>query len=537
MTSSAAEKLSFRELVTQNRRVRSRIGYEFDPADDVWKLYPQSIDFTTLAEMTTPDFRDEVKGAFERILASQKISESYVGSMFTALLDCLHAHLRSTGQPASKLTDPMIEAWRMNASSKHYTQTLKGLIKYARKQDRTAFAEVTEKTLKRLTSPDSDVEYVLALDPKRGPWLQGEVALQDVAVESAYASGEWHPEKYLMVQLLRTFGMRIESLAFMKVGDVRALFLGHRTAQVRWPFRKNDLPVEQAMWHPLSSGLARAMEEYLELRLDGLPRDEWESLPLFTPEGQPGAFLRPTNPNMRAQGIEAGQFQGHCRAETLSGRFTAAMNSLRLTTSRTGTEEPMYFFPHRERHTVGMRLALKGFSARHIALFLGHSSEKSGRAYVDLAVMCFQMRNPKFFHLMDSVGAIYSNETLSKEEINSSYDLVISKEASVKTGGLSVVGGGSCEGCHFAGASSDVEPWPCLSCPKFHLYEDADLQPIWDILQERKALLENPDGGWNSRFDPAILKTLQRYEALLIAAETHRRDSLEARGRIEERVQ
>ena len=183
----------------------------------------------------------------------------------------------------------------------------------------------------------------------------------------------------------------------------------------------------------------------------------------------------------------------------------------------------MHFNPRRERHTVGTRLALKGYSAQMIALRLSHKSSQSCTSYVDLARMAMQMRNPKFFHLMDNVGSVFTNPVVSRAEIEESLTPIISVEATTATE-ITLVGGGSCGNCMFAGDASTGEPWPCLSCSRFQLYEDADLQPLWDILLERKAYMHHQDGTWNNRFDPDIRTQFDRYEALLIGAERRRRE-------------
>lgn len=523
-------KPTFHEIVSQALTVEAKSGYEIDPHEDRWELKGGWIDFTTLDEILTERFKLEIKQRFENLVGARQLSDGMIISCFVALRDCLRNASGAANSVIDELSDEIIEAWLNEPSGNNYPIALKSFVSHCRKQDRTAFPEVTDSVMKRLNQAYEAAEHVLTLDPKRGPWLHGEVAIQDMAIENAYAAGDWHPEKYVLVQLLRTFGMRIESLAFMKVGDVRLPMLGDTVADIRWPFRKNELPTEKAMRHALPDGLRAALEDYLELRLVGLPRDAWRNEPLLTVKGLPGAFPRSINPEIRAESIKAGPYQGHPKAPVLANRFVAAMKDLKLKTRRTGREEPMHFTTHRERHTVATRLALKGFSAAHIAAFLGHISENSCRAYVDLAVMCFQLREPRFFHLMDDIGAIYSNPSLSQREINESYDVVISKEATSNTGSLAVIGGGTCSGCAFAGASSDLEAWPCLTCERFHIYEDADLQPLWDIIQERKAALTNPDGTWNSRFDPDIFATLQRYETLLVAAEMHRRNQREERN-------
>lgn len=528
-------KPSFHEIVSQALTVEAKSGYEIDPHEDRWELKGTWIDFATLDDVVTPDFKAELKQRFGALVGDRQLSDGMIGLCFTALRDCCRNTFNDNGALVAELSDQSIEKWRVAPSSNSYLINLKIFITHCRERDRTAFPGITNAVLQRLKSHQSH-EYVITLNPKRGPWLQGEVTIQDTAVENVYTTGLWHPEKYVLVQLLRTFGMRIESLAFMKVADVRLPMLGDDVADVRWPFRKSELPVEKALRHALPDALRAAMEEYLHIRLSGVPREAWPNEPLFTATGLPGAFPLPPNPAKPPKPIKEGPYKGHPTAKVLGNRFVAAMKSLALMTRRTGKEEPMHFTTHRERHTVASRLALKGFSAAHIAAFLGHSSEESCTAYVDLAVMCFQLREPKFFHLLDDLGAAYSNPLVSQAEINKTFDIVISKEATLNTGALAVVGGGTCVGCAFAGASSDLEPWPCLSCPKFHIYEDADLQPLWDILQERKMALTNADGSWNSRFDPDILATLQRYETLLIGAEAHRRTHRGDSNRISEDV-
>ncbi|WP_372922796.1 hypothetical protein [Roseovarius sp.] len=521
-------KQSFHDIVSRAQSIEAKSGYTIDPTDDRWELKGGWIDFSTLDDVATPVFRAEIKQRFVSLVEARHLSDATLVQFFYAVRDSLRAAFVSMGTPASDLSDEIIEAWRHEPSGIGYPIFLKVFVDNVRSQDRKAFPSLSKAMLNRLKNSKNEDSHVLTLDPKHGPWLQSEVAIQDTAIDKAYVSGHWHPEKYVLVQLLRTFGMRIESLAIMKVSDLKLPMLGDLVAEVRWPFRKNDKPVEQAMLHALPDALRYALEDYLGLRLAGIPARAWPTLPLFTPEGLPGAFQTSIDPARRGQPIKEGPYQGHAKASVLRTRFTTAMKGLNLTTARSGVEEPMHFTSRRERHTIGTRLALKGFSAVHIAAFLGHTNELSCTAYVDLAVICFQLREPRFFHLMDKIGAIYTNPLVSQEEINASYDIVISKEATFNTGSLAVVGGGTCAGCSFAGSSSDVEAWPCLTCPRFHIYEDADLQPLWDIIQERKAGLMNPDGTWNSRFDPDILATLQRYETLLIGAEMHRRTLLEA---------
>lgn len=522
-----ARKKNFYDVVARPTIVRSQSGYINKVESDTWELHKRQIDYGLLADAVTHSFLQEIKHCFADLINTQLYGDDYIRSFFIALKDCIHFSFRGTGQKISALTDAMIEDWSAESSGTTYPYNVKLLINASRARDPRAFPYVAGKTLKKLKKPDSDVVNVLSLDPRQGPWLEREVLDQDKAIEAAYTSGAWHVERYVMVQLFRLYGMRPDQVANMKVGDVRCQFTGYAKGEIRWPFAKNDLAPDQAPWWPLGGSLLPAIERYLALRLDGIPPNEREKLPFFTPEGLPGAWkvAKPIKPS-REPGYE-----GHLLSSTLSRRFVYAMQSLDLHTCRSGKSEPMHFSARRERHTVGTRLALKGYSANMIALRLGHRHPKSCTAYVDLARMTMQMRNPKFFHLLDDVGSVFTNPVVPRVEIEENLTPIISVEATTATE-IALIGGGSCGSCMFAGDATTGEAWPCLSCPRFQLYEDADLQLLWDILQERKAYMHNPDGSWNNRFDPDIRAQFDRYEALLIGAEGRRREVVAERSAI-----
>lgn len=521
------QKKNFFDIVSKPTTFRSQSGYINDVDADVWELRGRPINYGLLADAVTEDFLEEIKRHSAVVLNAQGHSDSSFRSYFGALKDCLHFAFRGTGRKVDTLTSAMIDEWRDEASGATYPYQLKLFITAVRARDPKAFPSVTDKVLKTLKGRNVDDVYVLTLDPKNGPWLEREVLDQDRAIEQVYTSGAWHVEKFVVVQLFRLYGMRPEQLARMKVRDVRCRPTGHAKGEIRWPYVKNDLSIDQALWWPLGGSLLPAMEAYLELRLDGIPRNEQERLPLFTPEGLPGAWrVKSELKRSREPGYE-----GHPMGDQLSKRFVAAMTSLGLETHRRGQPEPMHFNPRRERHTVGTRLALKGYSAQMIALRLSHKSAQSCTAYVDLARMAMQMRNPKFLHLMDDVGSVFTNPVVSHAEIEEDLTPIISLESTTATE-IALIGGGSCGNCMFAGDAATSEPWPCLSCPRFQLYENAELQHLWDILQERRAYMQEEDGSWNNRFDPDIRAQFDRYEALLIGAERRRREVAAERAAI-----
>lgn len=519
MNVMATQEKNFFDIVAKPTTVRSQSGYINNVDSEIWELRARRINYRLIADAVTEGFLEEIKGHFATIVNTQGHSDSTVRIYFSALKDCLSYAFRGTGKKANTLTSPMIEEWRDDVLAIDYPYILKLFITAARTRNPQAFPNVNKKVIRTLNKPKAEVMHVLSLDPQKGPWLEQEVLDQDRAIERAYTSGAWQVEKFVFVQLFRLYGMRPEQVANMKIRDVRCRATGHEKSEIRWPYAKNDLPPDQALWWPLGGALRQAMEAYLSLRLDGIPPRERERLPLFTPEGLPGTWRITKEVRVSK---EPG-YEGHILSVTASQRFNVTMRSLGLKTSRTGKPEFMNFNPRRERHTVATRLALKGYSAQMIAFRLGHKNPQSCAAYVDLARMAMQIRNPKFFHLMDDVGSLFTNPVVSLGEIEEGLTPVISVEAtSAKE--VALIGGGSCGNCMFAGDTTAGEPWPCLSCSRFQLYEDADLQPLWDILQERKAYMQFEDGGWNSRFDPDIQAQFGRYEALLIGAERRRRE-------------
>lgn len=522
-----AQKKNFYDIVAKPTTVRSQSGYVNDVDADVWELRGRPLNFEMLTDAVTERFLEEIKRYFAIMLNAQGHADRTFVVFFRALKDCVHFTFRGTQQKVDALTSAMIKEWRDETMGAHYPYFLKLFITAVRARDSKAFPMVTGKVLRTLKQPDADVLHVLSLDPQQGPWLEREVLDQDRAIDHAYTSGAWHVERFVFVQLFRLYGMRPEQHANMKVGDVRCRSTGYAKGEIRWPYAKNDLDAEQALWWPLGGALLPAMEAYLDLRLDGIPPNQHERLPLFTPEGLPGAWRIVVKLKVNR---EPG-YEGHLLGDHASNRFVGAMTSLGLKTSRSGQPEPMNFNPRRERHTVGTRLALKGCSARMIALRLSQKNPQSCTAYVDLARMAMQMRHPKFYHLMDKVGSVFTNPVVSRAEIEDTLMPIISVEATTAKE-VALIGGGACGNCMFAGDATTGEPWPCLSCPRFQLYEDADLQPLWDILHERKAYMHHEDGSWNNRFDPDIRAQFDRYEALLIGAERRRREVVAERTSI-----
>lgn len=362
---------------------------------------------------------------------------------------------------------------------------------------------------------------VLTLDPDKGPWLESEVLAQDTALERAYTVSAMPDEKYLLAQLFRRYGPRNVQLANLKVGDVRlpALHDGVAEALIRFPFAKANVSINVSPWRPVRSDIEQAMLSYLETRLINIPRREWDKLPFFSPKGLPGVWDKSGGAPKASK--ETG-FEGHCMAQTVAKRFVGIMDGLGLVTYRTGEAKPMSFNTQRERHTIGTRLALQGLNANQIADMLMHTDPTSCEAYVHLGVQHFQLMRDKLDLPMTPVASNFLNEPVEKEELfEGELDVIFSRDIAE----LPVAGGAKCGSCSFKIDGS--APWACLTCPKFRIFADADLELLWEDLQHRKAYLYDANGEFSHRYDPNMEKTFERYEQALINAEARRQEYLE----------
>ena len=367
---------------------------------------------------------------------------------------------------------------------------------------------------------------MLTLDPDKGPWLESEVLAQDVALERKYTAGDLPVEKYLIAQLFRRYGPRNVQLARLKVGDIRLVRL-HDVPQssIRFPWAKNGQPIETSPWRPIRADIEDAMRSYLEIRLADIPRREWDGLPLFMPEGLHGVW------NTRGSTSKADKttgFEGHCMPKTIGIRFALIMKSLGLVTRRTGESRPMSFNSHRERHTIGTRLALQGLNAAEIADMLMHKDPESCEAYVKLGVQHFQLMREKLDVPMTPVAANFLNEPIEQEELfEGELDVIVARDIP----DFPVTGGAKCGDCSFKIDGS--APFACLTCPKFRVFADADLSLLWDELQHRKAYLYEENGEFSHRYDPSMEKNFERYEHALINAEARRREYCEQHKLVE----
>ena len=507
------------QAVATRQRRKTSANFEFDIASDTWEIASgKYIHWALYGHLATPAFIKRLKeDIFAPLLSNNSHSPGSVQSRELALRNCLQFTHDEGADLVDDLTDDIIAAWRPEASGKHYPWLVKTLITKAREIDKQYFPHVTTRLLDKIKTPKRTVnEDVVTLDADHGPYDTHENQLIQMAIEEAYP-GEWHPEKYCLVQLFRDTGMRRESMSRLKVRDLRLPMLGHDTPQIRFPFAKNTETIDRApFWNIQRPRLAKALEDYLELRLQGIPRDEWGALPVFTPEGLPGAFV--------SEGASGGQqgskklrqedgYLGHANGDTLGKRYVYALKGLKnaanietgeetgLISHRTG--EVINFTPHRERHTKAMQLAFKGCNADQIAYFMGHASINSANAYVNTSILINQILNHEFLDAAAPIiSAFQKAATIDEMEESDLFPVTHAVDQNDNPEDpdfiKKIIGGGNCGGCPYE-AQSDLNTtkkiWACLTCPSFQVWVDADLNPIYNQILRSLARLKDPNTG------------------------------------------
>ena len=519
-------KSDFHALVEAQRKIVSSSGYSFDLADDVWSLHGKDLNFNRLEEFATCEFVASLKSIFAKIIEDKKVGDGTVANYYSSLLNLLTYAYDASNRPTEDISDEVLKGWVTSSSISSYLASIKAFIQKAQKKDPEAFPNISAEALSKIHVVQSEYIDVLTLDPKKGPWLESEVLAQDAALERAYTAGDLPAEKYLIAQIFRTYGPRNVQLANLKVGDVRLSGLHDvKQSSIRILWAKNNRPIETSPWRPVRADIEDAMRSYLDMRLANVPRRQWDNLPFFTPEGLPGTWQKKGG---KPQANKATGFEGHCMPKTMGRRFERIMNSFDLITHRTGEPKPMSFNSHRERHTIGTRLALQGLNAAEIADILLHTTPESCEAYVKLGIQHFQLMREKLDVPMTPVAANFLNEPIKQEELfEGDLDVIVARDIP----DLPVTGGAKCGDCSFKIDGS--APWACLTCPKFRVFADADLSLLWDELQHRKAYLYDDRGEFSYRYDPSMERTFQRYEQALINAEARRREYSEQHNLVE----
>lgn len=506
------------QAVANRKRFKTSANFEFDIASDTWQISASLyIHWALYGHLATPAFIKRLKeDIFAPLLSNNRLHARTVYGYQVALKNCLEFTHDKDADLVDDLTDDIIAAWRPEASGKKYPFALKTLIKKAREIDKQYFPHVSTRLLDKIKTPKfTKYEDVVTLDADSGPYDTHENDLIQMAIEKAYP-GEWHPEKYCLVQLFRDTGMRRESMSRLKVRDLQLPMLGHDTPRIRIPFAKNSETIDRAPYWYMRPRLAKAFEVYLKLRLQGIPRDEWSALPVFTPEGLPGAFVSEGAPG----GIQGSKklrqedgYLGHASAETLGHRYVTSLKGLNnaadietgeetgLISHRTG--EVIHFTPHRERHTKAMQLAFKGCNADQIAYFMGHVSASSANAYVNTSILINQILNHEFLDAAAPIiSAFQKAATIDEMEESDLFPVthVVDENDNPEDPEFikKILGGGNCGGCPYE-AQSDLNTtkkvWACLTCPSFQVWVDADLNPIYNQILRSLARLKDPNTG------------------------------------------
>ena len=532
---------SFNAAVNQilaSQTFTGRNGGIYDPLSDDWRQPGSGINihWGPLRAYTTDDLVDLLKRVMADGFKGGQRAEATINGWFNGLRACLEAQFARTSQKADDITDDMIAYWVNVETRKGYRHNFKGFMVFA--QGKTCsianlFPNVSSESLDMIKVTSNAYEDIMTLHPTNGPFLPSEVAAQDRAVEAAYGRGDFTPERYCFIELFRTFGMRPESLARMKIRRLTLPHLnkhGHalqfRPTHISIPFLKNDLPDEQAVDWPLgeNSPLADALSRYLADYLPRLDEAGWLNAPLFTVEGLDGMWGQGRKATLTNK--EPG-YEGHPTMPLVQSRFTRSMERLGVTTRRTGEEVPMHYTPRRMRHTVGTRLAREGFDAMHIGMFLGHANERSSQAYIDVTMLMNLTDDPKFNQFGEEAFTPFEIATQKMLEDESLRGILHIND--VQIGDVftppEVIGVAHCAGCprDVGGPEFSQNAYPCLGCPRFKLRPDANLAPMAEMIRHKMLQMMNEDWQPTAKFDPRHYGDMHRAWCLVVSAEVARR--------------
>ena len=304
-------------------------------------------------------------------------------------------------------------------------------------------------------------------DPEFGAMRPAEDQAVANAINDAFNDGELSLRSYLGIRMFRGLGMRPQSLAYMKVCDIRDTAQGMSIRIPKAKQKGQGARTDFMAWKPVTEGLARILRLYINTEI--IPRfgNDIENVPLF--------FYN----DVRSDREYDTSIQGHLQPDALSKVYRENIKQLGIISPITGEE--LELNPNRERHTFATQLAMNGATADEIAINMGHSSNTSCEAYIDATIDHFQSLErhvgQHFVPIADRfLGKVVksANDTAEFELYNDDFEGV----GSCSTGGCEAV-------------ESGVAPQACYVCRKFNAWSDGPHEELLQrTIHEQQKLLD-----------------------------------------------
>lgn len=445
-------------------RRRSAHGVEFDILEDVWVLRVEggriSINWRDLKCLVTTEFERHIRGIFAKIVAVHpgRSCEAYAAAAKALLRE---AQARA-GSPIGAVDAATLAGWISSQPSASHIPQIKALLGLWRSLRGNGVDDEAFDLAERMNVPQGNAAYanVLTWDENDGPYRPAEDEAIRVALDDAFNEGIITIDDYAFFRLLRGTGSRIESLADLKVEDLRDD--GGRWF-LRIPMKKlrgvAGWRVQFMPWKPISQGLAHVLTMHIQTNIR----------PRVAEEGALG--LAPLFPAARAKDLLVPT--AHRDKRVLFRAYATVLKELAVVSPVTG--RVILGNPRRDRHTYLTMLAMNGCTADEIAANAGHSSPASCEPYVDAAIGHFQRMEKLVGAAFIPIADRFLGAVTTKDADARAKDPILTARAT---------GVGSCSvgGCNAIEAG--VAPLACYTCRKFRAWADAPHADLLEMLVE-----------------------------------------------------
>ena len=444
----------------------SSTGDEFDPNLDEWKLDTVAgyVRFEPIIEVATERFvfnaKKTLKVAFE----------TGNGNTAMTLMDRLTQFVRAIQNPEIDLiSEQETAAYLMSNNNLRYLPHIRMLANKSHAIKAPLFSKEAHSFINNIKLADSDKNSsaIRSWDPIYGALRPAEDQAVAEAINNAFEEGTVNLREYLMIRMFRGLGLRPQSLANMKVCDIRDTAQG---MHIRIPMakQKGQGPRTDFLpWKPVTEGLARLIRLYIDAEIKTQFGNDIENVPLFVLQ------------NYKSQREYDTSISGHLKPDGFSTLYVRSMEKLNIISPITG--EQLVLNPRRERHTFATQLAMNGATADEIAINLGHASNASCEAYIDATIDHFQSLErhvgQHFVPIADRfLGKVVksANDTAEFELYNDDFEGV----GSCSSGGCNAVEAG-------------VAPQACYVCRKFNAWSDGPHEELLKrTIHEQQKLLD-----------------------------------------------
>lgn len=365
-----------------DKKYISKVGYEFDPNDDTWKLSKEhAVSFKSLKNVTTPVVFHFIK---EVMIGYAKNNSDY--TVENTVSSLLYFYKITRAKEVSKVS-------LMNFRStldEHTEYKLGNIVAFLKKWKKKGYPGITVDAIEYLNEQtikgNKKGVAVQLLDAKKGPFSEMEMQnLHDKAAQG-YSDGIINTEQYLSILLLANLGTRSIQVTNVKVKDLvkgknkngeDAFFIMMPKAKDRANWRENlkPKPLNELIWN-LAQIQAQDVIDATRRLFNEIEDNALQEMPLF-PNWNYIENLE--NEASLQESLSEGVDVTHISSKLFQTHTTTAIDTLNILSERTG--EKLKANTRRFRYTMGTNLAKEGVGILGIAEALDHADTQSAGVY------------------------------------------------------------------------------------------------------------------------------------------------------------